>query len=204
MKQLEKIVCDLEARVSSIKIVDRDRFLREFTEWIYSPEAPPPRSSKAWGKRLRRYYPEVGRKHIKKFLYNSVGLHYCSKCAELVPLDNSSGQARCGVCSDRWSKEYYQKNREYILTRHKEWATTNKDKVNFLNSLYRARRLSRTPTWVDYSKLREVYANCPDNMEVDHVIPLKGKLVSGLHVPENLQYLTREENAKKKNKYIVK
>ncbi len=39
------------------------------------------------------------------------------------------------------------------------------------------------------------------NMEVDHVIPLRGKLISGLHVWDNLQLLDRLLNTKKGNKF---
>ena len=46
-----------------------------------------------------------------------------------------------------------------------------------------------------------VYANCPDNLEVDHIIPLKHTDVCGLHVPWNMQYLSRSQNAKKSNSF---
>lgn len=60
-----------------------------------------------------------------------------------------------------------------------------------------------TPKWADPVLLRVMYVHCPKGFAVDHIIPLKGELVSGLHVPANLQYLTTEENSKKYNAYPV-
>lgn len=49
--------------------------------------------------------------------------------------------------------------------------------------------------------IREIYVNRPNDCHVDHIIPLRGKLVSGLHVENNLQYLPALENMKKHNTY---
>ena len=65
-------------------------------------------------------------------------------------------------------------------------------------------KLQRTPLWADLNKIKEIYDNCPEGYEVDHIIPLQGKLVSGLHVPDNLQYLTKSENCSKGNHYEIK
>lgn len=69
----------------------------------------------------------------------------------------------------------------------------------------RLRELSlqqRTPTWANREAIDAIYAEAQRmNMTVDHIVPLRGKTVSGLHVENNLQLLTREENARKGNRF---
>jgi len=60
----------------------------------------------------------------------------------------------------------------------------------------------RTPTWANREAIDAIYAEAQRmNMTVDHIVPLRGKTVSGLHVESNLQLLTREENARKSNRF---
>ena len=62
---------------------------------------------------------------------------------------------------------------------------------------YQARRLGQTPEDADQEKIREIYANCPEGYEVDHIVPIsKG----GLHHQDNLQYLSIRDNRRKGNK----
>ena len=65
----------------------------------------------------------------------------------------------------------------------------------------RAAKLKATPAWVDDNALLEVYKKASaSKLEVDHIVPLRGKTVCGLHVPWNLQLLTKSENARKGNR----
>jgi len=59
----------------------------------------------------------------------------------------------------------------------------------------------RTPSWANLDKIEAFYDACPEGYTVDHIIPLRGKLVSGFHIHTNLQYLTRSDNSKKHNKF---
>lgn len=54
--------------------------------------------------------------------------------------------------------------------------------------------------FADRKAILDVYQNCPDSLVVDHIIPLNGLNVCGLHVEWNLQYLTPSENCAKANR----
>lgn len=75
------------------------------------------------------------------------------------------------------------------------------ERFRAVHAWYRAERLKRVPAWADKEAIAEFYANCPEGYEVDHIIPLLGEMVSGLHVLGNLQYLTEAQNSSKGNRY---
>lgn len=80
----------------------------------------------------------------------------------------------------------------------------------FHSNKRRAARLSRTPPWADLDAMRAIYALAQRLTRetgvlhhVDHIVPLQGRYVSGLHVENNLQVLTGPENIRKHNRYEV-
>lgn len=75
--------------------------------------------------------------------------------------------------------------------------------------LYRKKLKQATPPWADAERIKWYYTNAKAFTRatgvlhtVDHVIPLKGELVCGLHVHNNLQILTHAENMSKGNTFV--
>lgn len=86
---------------------------------------------------------------------------------------------------------------------HQRSYERHSDKIRERHIYQKVERARRVPLWSEKDKIVEFYKNCPKDKQVDHIIPLKGKLVSGLHVINNLQYLSPEDNMRKSNKYII-
>ena len=78
--------------------------------------------------------------------------------------------------------------------------------VEIARVMLRKERTTVLQPWVTQAMVAEMdglYQFCRifSGFEVDHIVPLNGKAVSGLHVPENLQVLTVRANRQKGNKY---
>ena len=99
------------------------------------------------------------------------------------------------------AKKNYIANQKTQSERWKRWYEKNKSKQNAKSNMEKAMRLQRIPPWADLEAIKEFYLNRPNGYHVDHIIPLRGKTVSGLHILENLQYLPAKENMSKGNKF---
>ena len=110
--------------------------------------------------------------------------------------------------------EYHKSHPEVVKRAFDKYNKTEKARARFLRyqkkhpkrALAKTRKrelakIHRTPSWSDYNKIRKFYESCPEGMVVDHIVPLQGKNVSGLHIETNLQYLTPEVNLRKGNKF---
>lgn len=105
-------------------------------------------------------------------------------------------------------------NPEKVKNKMAIWQKNNPDKVCALSMKRRAAKLKRTPSWLTkehFKQIEEFYtlakelqwlSDITDPLQVDHIIPLQGKNVSGLHVPWNLQILPRSLNVKKNNRFM--
>jgi hypothetical protein len=115
--------------------------------------------------------------------------------------------------SKEYKKSMYYKHIEKNLATKKEYRQANKGKINALCAARKIHIKQRTPKWlteIDFDRIKNEYKLAEIlskltgiSYHVDHIIPLRGKLVSGLHVPSNLRVIIGKENISKKNKFEV-
>ena len=101
----------------------------------------------------------------------------------------------------KYRQKYYIDNKNKINSFMKNHYQNNKTYYYANLNKRRATKLLATPKFANLNKIKEIYKNCPKGYEVDHIVPLRGKTVCGLHVEWNLQYLTSTENRRKGNRF---
>lgn len=121
-------------------------------------------------------------------------------------------------------RRYYERNKEQVKARANARPTADKNrykkkhKLNnleyyrMLTSLHRRRHKDATPKWLSYIQkqaIKALYMQATtltnltsERYVVDHIVPLHGETVCGLHVPWNLRVITQQENLVKSNKIV--
>jgi 5-methylcytosine-specific restriction endonuclease McrA len=135
-----------------------------------------------------------------------------------VPQKNWTGfVSECRACRNLRYKPFYEKNRERLIAQaivrkrvyrgSEEGRNYERRKSRYLVTLGKARRWHAVPPWADLKRIEAIYA-IADFLtqetgivyEVDHVHPLRHKVLCGLHVPWNLRVITQTVNRSKGNR----
>jgi hypothetical protein len=137
----------------------------------------------------KRYFPsKKSTQPIFTYLLLLANKSYCSKCRKVLELSQfhsnkstpTGVQTMCKSCVSTYRSE--------------------KVDTTYYNAKRRAEEKQAIPPWANLNKIKEIYDNCPEGYHVDHIYPLNGKNSCGLHVENNLQYLSAKDNMRKGNK----
>jgi hypothetical protein len=108
----------------------------------------------------------------------------------------------------RVSKLWAERNRERVKATARRWYQRHLEHARLQLVIHQATRRRRYVSWANVEAIAKLYAEAAvltrttgRRHEVDHKIPLKHRMVSGLHVENNLQILERSQNARKSNKW---
>lgn len=111
------------------------------------------------------------------------------------------------------SQNWYKNNKAHRNAVANEHYLNNKPMYNAKSAKRRAAKLNRMLQWgkeklkpdidIWYTRAKLATLFMGEEYQVDHIVPLQGKSVSGLHVPWNLQLLTKSENSSKGNRHVA-
>lgn len=115
----------------------------------------------------------------------------------------------------KYQRDFRKNNPEKYEATHARWQLANKEKMTPFKAAAKAKRraseLNATPHWLTEEQLQEIkniyyrawcYGQITEwTFHVDHIVPLQGENVCGLHHPDNLQILEARVNLQKSNKF---
>lgn len=205
--ELIKLLLENKTIIESSRILNISRKTLERNISIHIPELPPSRG-----------------RAVKFRILELLEIGYCTSCKNYLEkedftIDNSKVYClsqECKECASTNRKEYRKNNLDTVRKSEKKYRTKKgtQKKRNAYEATRRSAKLKAAPIWYseeDSFILEEMYELCNLRKEttgiswhVDHIIPLKNKVVCGLHWHKNWQVITATENLKKGNKLLEK
>ena len=174
---------------------------------------------------VKEFFPDKNQSTTSEKLRKAFG-NFLDNKPNAVAINNyllfEYGYLYCNTCNTILDKEsFYKSQNTWTTYKHyciacqkllrdnqhsRAYIANNRDKYSAYLAKYRAKKLCATPKWLTNTQLLQIqqfYTKAKDSgLEVDHIVPLQGENVCGLHVPWNLQLLSRSENASKSNKVL--
>lgn len=148
--------------------------------------------------------------HITQRLVSNRACVECSKISTALWRKKSP---RFNISLNKWrannkeriralNRARYARDPEHAHSFVRKWRKRNPSRINEYSAKRLAQELKATPEWADKQLIKDIYMESKyQGLHVDHMVPLRGKNVCGLHVEHNLQLLTLVENSKKNNHF---
>ena len=150
----------------------------------------------SWSKEKKAAYMKAYREANKEKIaaYN--------KAYDQTHKEEKAAQQKVYTEANREKKAAYDKaNAEKIAAQRKAYNKENPEVQRSISAKRRAAKLQQTPVWYCHSDCVAIYKEAKPGLHIDHIIPLRGENVSGLHWHHNLQLLPATENMSKSNKF---
>lgn len=156
-----------------------------------------------------RYFTGIPCKHghIAERMVNN---RACVDCQKKAKLKNYAKSDVTKSSQAMRSRRWYLENKDKADAASKKWAEKHPEAVNARFAKRRATVRNRIPKWANIEKIKEFYKTAKDmesstgiKYHVDHIIPLQGENVSGLHVETNLQIIDSFSNWSKGNRLLA-
>ena len=150
----------------------------------------------------RAYFAEWRSRHRHEAI---VYAHdYREKNKEALEVKSKVRRLKNKAHKARYDAVYFAANppdKAKVRAKSHKWYICNKAKAFAYCRAYQTRKLQRSAAWADDDAIKFFYEFCPKGCEVDHIIPLQGENISGLHIETNLQWMTAQQNASKSNRW---
>ncbi len=135
-------------------------------------------------------------------LFHKHSLKECPLCNEVLFTEEYwLGATYCIDCSKDINDFWHENNPNKRAVYSKTYIANNRAAINAAAAKKRADKVLATPKWADLLAIKEIYKTCPEGYHVDHIVPLNGANVCGLHVEYNLQHLPARDNIRKGNSF---
>ncbi len=168
------------------------------------PEEDFPKGKSTWCKACHRAYHQDRREELNALRRNRREAHIEEERASCRKWSDENREKKRVLTQKNFeeNRERYLANfrRNYREKKHEYYARVRARKVTLMLA---------QPKWVDQSQIAQIYKLCIDITEqsgivhhVDHIVPLRGEGVSGLHVPWNLRVIPASENLSKGNRIL--
>ena len=173
----------------------------------YKKRVPPEKRNADAAVRAKRYYDKHKRPKSYSFVFEKdengdITKKRCSSCKAFLPLDKfyTGDQTRLGILS---KCKPCQNSYTVAAVRKSPGLRAKKTEHQRMRESIKSGKVFRGLTDEQKRQIESIYLQCQGmpGHEVDHIVPIKGKSVCGLHVPWNLQIISASENRKKNNKF---
>ena len=132
---------------------------------------------------------------------------YCKANSEKVKAWKSAEQKRNRAAANVRNRRYAATHREFLKAKNAAYQQARPEMSAARTARYLTAKRKQCPAWADHDSIAMIYRAAEVirttgfDVHVDHIIPLQGKTVTGLHVHNNLQIIAARANRSKSNSF---